>query len=228
MKNSQEWFSIKELIDENLIGLPASDKGIVKKAERENWEKRQREGVKGKTFEYHYSSLPATVQEQLGFDVAEPVAKNVKNTTAYSRVVAEPLEQVPFYHTFASAGFGAVNTGVYTPDDYIGLSTQWLNLKGLRKSSLSFILAEGDSMWPTINNGDMILIDHSCNTPKDGKIYVVRSGDQLWVKRIQGIIGGIRLISDNKDVYDPVDVIFNDALDFEVIGQVVFVGHYLN
>ena len=228
MKNSQEWFSIKELIDENLIGLPASDKGIVKKADRENWEKRQREGVKGKTFEYHYSSLPATVQKQLGFDVAEPVAKNVKNTTAYSRVVAEPLEQVPFYHTFASAGFGAVNTDVYKPDDYIGLSTQWLNLKGLRKSSLSFILAEGDSMWPTINNGDMILIDHSRNTPKDGKIYVVRSGDQLWVKRIQGIIGGIRLISDNKDVYDPVDVIFNDALDFEVIGQVVFVGHYLN
>jgi len=53
MKNLKEWFSIKELMDENLIGLPASDKGIVKKADRENWVKRQREGVKGKTFEYN-------------------------------------------------------------------------------------------------------------------------------------------------------------------------------
>ena len=54
-------------MDENLIGLPASDKGIVKKADRENWVKRQREGVKGKTFEYHYSSFPLEIQKELGF-----------------------------------------------------------------------------------------------------------------------------------------------------------------
>ena len=69
MKNSKEWFSIKELMDENL-NLPSSDKGIVKKAEREGWKKRQRDGVKGKTFEYHYSSLPKDVQKQLGFETA--------------------------------------------------------------------------------------------------------------------------------------------------------------
>ena len=69
MKNLKEWFSIKELMDENLIGLPASDKGIVKKADRENWVKRQREGVKGKTFEYHYSSFPIEIQKQLGFSM---------------------------------------------------------------------------------------------------------------------------------------------------------------
>lgn len=225
MRNSKEWFSASELT--HYEGLPNSPQGINKKARTNNWLKRERDGVQGGAVEYHYSSLPVTVQEQLGFDVAEPVAKNVKNTTAYSRVVAEPLEQVPFYNTFASAGFGAVNTDVYKPDDYIGLSTQWLNFKGLHKSSLAFILADGDSMYPTISNGDMLLLDRSRNTLKDGKIYVVRSGDQLWVKRVQGIIGGIRLISDNKEIYAPVDVIFDDGLDFEVIGQVVFVGHDL-
>ena len=56
-------------MDENL-NLPSSDKGIVKKAEREGWKKRQRDGVKGKTFEYHYSSLPKDVQKQLGFETA--------------------------------------------------------------------------------------------------------------------------------------------------------------
>lgn len=61
MKNYQEWYSIAELMSNNLE-LPTSDKGIVKKAVRENWLKRQREGVKGKTFEYHYSSLPSNVQ----------------------------------------------------------------------------------------------------------------------------------------------------------------------
>lgn len=56
-------------------------------------------------------------------------------------------------------------------------------------------------------------------------LYILRQGDQLWVKRVQGIMGGIRLISDNKAVYSPVDVMFDDALDFEVIGQVVYIGH---
>lgn len=57
MQNYQEWFSIKELMEKNLY-LPGSDKGIVKKAAREGWQKRQRQGVKGKTFEYHYTSFP--------------------------------------------------------------------------------------------------------------------------------------------------------------------------
>ena len=88
MKNLKEWFSIKELMDENLIGLPASDKGIVKKADRENWVKRQREGVKGKTFEYHYSSFPLEIQKELGFyptemrmhvpDIAETAGRYIK------------------------------------------------------------------------------------------------------------------------------------------------------
>lgn len=223
MKNFQEWFSIKELLDKELNVLPSSDKGIVKKAVRENWGKRQREGVKGKTFEYYAGDMPTAVQQALGFTPTINTAK-----TAFPLPIGDDLEQVPFFHTVASAGFGAINQDVYLPDDYIGLSTQWLNSKGLHKTSLTFILAEGDSMYPTIYNGDMLLVDRSRNQLKDGKIYVVRSGDQLWVKRIQGIIGGIRLISDNKDVYAPVDVIFNDGLDFQVIGQVVFVGHDLN
>lgn len=41
MQNYQEWFSIKELMEKNLY-LPGSDKGIVKKAAREGWQKRQR------------------------------------------------------------------------------------------------------------------------------------------------------------------------------------------
>lgn len=71
MKNSQLWFSIKELMERKLDILPTSDKGIVKKAERENWDKRQREGVKGKTFEYYVGDMPPAVQQALGFKASE-------------------------------------------------------------------------------------------------------------------------------------------------------------
>ena len=59
----KEWFSIKDLL--GLPSLPQSDRGMMKKAERENWKKRQRAGVKGKAFEYHLASLPIDTQNEL-------------------------------------------------------------------------------------------------------------------------------------------------------------------
>lgn len=76
MKNSKEWFSVSELLSEQIEGLPTTDKGISKKADREKWEKRQRNGVKGKTFEYHYTSFPESVQQALGFTVSQPKQPN--------------------------------------------------------------------------------------------------------------------------------------------------------
>ncbi|MCQ9629272.1 helix-turn-helix domain-containing protein [Actinobacillus suis] len=228
VKNSKEWLSVSELLAINSNNLPNTDKGISKKADREQWEKRQRAGVKGKTFEYHYSSLPESVQLALGFEPSMNSLKQSKPMPALAAAQsADSLERVPFYNITASAGFTAISEGTYAPDDYIGLSKRWLNLRGFYLNQLAFITASGDSMYPTISDGDMLLVNLGAKQPKDGKIYVLRSGEQIWVKRVQGIINGIRLISDNKEIYDPVDVIFNDSLDFEVIGQVVYIGHDL-
>ena len=68
----KEWYSISELLAAGLTNFPSSDKGITKKANRENWRKRQRKGVKGKTFEYHVSSMPSFVQETLCGKLIEP------------------------------------------------------------------------------------------------------------------------------------------------------------
>lgn len=222
MKSFKEWYSAKEL--EGLNGLPSRATNITRKAMNEGWQKRDVKGVKGGGFEYHYSSLPISVQQELGF--AQTMAREELKTLVAAQT-ADEMERVPFYNVQASAGFGAFNQDVYAPDDYIGLSKQWLAVRGLYINRLAFITAFGDSMYPTISDGDMLLINRASTQPKDGKIYVFRQGEQLWVKRVQGIMGGIRLISDNKDTYSPVDVIFDEALDFEVLGQVVYIGHEL-
>ena len=59
----ETWFSIQELL--GLQSLPSSDRGIMKKADRENWEKRQRDGIKGRTYEYAFTSLPQETQAEL-------------------------------------------------------------------------------------------------------------------------------------------------------------------
>lgn len=162
------------------------------------------------------------MQQELGF--AQTAVKEEPRTLVAAQT-ADEMERVPFYNVQASTGFGAFNSEVYAPDDYIGLSKRWLDVRGFYLSYLAFITASGDSMYPTISDGDMLLVNRATTQPKDGKIYVFRQGEQLWVKRVQGIMGGIRLISDNKELYSPIDVIFDETLDFEVIGQVVYIGH---
>lgn len=74
MGNSKEWWSVSELLEKKVETLPKTDKGISKKADRENWGKRQRAGVKGKTFEYYVGDMPTSVQQALGFSVALPAS----------------------------------------------------------------------------------------------------------------------------------------------------------
>ena len=60
--------------------------------------------------------------------------------------------------------------------------------------------------WPTIPDGAIILVDGNRIEPLDGKIYVIRIDERLWVKRVQWIPGGgLRLISDNR-IYGDTDI----------------------
>ncbi|MDP9499403.1 helix-turn-helix transcriptional regulator [Bisgaard Taxon 45] len=232
MQNYQEWFSIKELMEKQL-SLPKSDKGIVKKAAREGWKKRQRQGVKGKTFEYHYASFPITVQQQLGVyqpkhqndiphsQVNEPPSCYTTDVSSVEQTQIAEQIQIPFY-----ACFSAFNSSAKA-DKHITLMRDELTVRGITTDKLFFVSATGDSMMPTIQHGDLILINCDVNSAKEEGIYVIRSGKQIWIKRIQGLPNGIRLMSDNKTLYPPIDLSFEQYHTLEIIGKVVFIGHHL-
>lgn len=85
----------------------------------------------------------------------------------------------------ASAGPGAiVSEGLGKP--YFGFDERWLRaLTGTPASKLSIVRVEGDSMSPTLNDGDDILVDlgDCADRLRDG-IYVLRVDDALVVKRL--------------------------------------------
>ena len=112
-------------------------------------------------------------------------------------------------------------TGVYK------VSPQLLHDIGASRSSSEIIFAEGDSMTPTIEGGDSLLIDQSKIEIHDGKIYCVRIDGQLYAKRLQKIPPHtIKVISDNKEKYDPFYIDFSKEInfDFAVIGEVKWWG----
>ena len=68
----------------------------------------------------------------------------------------------------------------------------------VRHDRLICISAAGDSMHPTLRDGDLVALDHSRTDPLDGQIFVVRAEAGLVIKRLRGRPGGPwRLTSDN-------------------------------
>lgn len=96
----------------------------------------------------------------------------------------------------------------------------WLRGQGLDPRSLSTIAVDGDSMEPTLRDGDEILVDASPRPLRDG-IHVVEVAGALLVKRLDtGRSGRIVLKSDNQ-AYDPVDLQLDEV---RVVGRVVWKG----
>ncbi|MDO4897087.1 MAG: helix-turn-helix transcriptional regulator [Moraxella sp.] len=137
---------------------------------------------------------------------------------------------VPYYRDIiASAGGGKFSDGVIGTDDFLAFRKDWINRTALTAKDLVALNTDGDSMLPTIPENATILVDKSKNIAKDGRIYVVRIDDRLYVKRVQWVLGGgLRLISDNS-VYDSLDITRTDLEhgNIQVYGQVIHISYDL-
>jgi len=99
--------------------------------------------------------------------------------------ISQGLLSVSRHPVAVSAGPGAIVTQELGKP-YFAFDERWL--KGLTSTpaaSLSIVRVEGDSMSPTLNAGDEILVDlgDAVDRLRDG-IYVLRIDDALVVKRV--------------------------------------------
>lgn len=130
---------------------------------------------------------------------------------------------IPGYHVSVSTGHGALN-GDAEVKRQLAFRTKWLRFRKLNAKDLAVVFAQGDSMEPTIHNSNTILVDLSDTQLKDGSIYVLRFGQELYAKRLQKRFdGSVCLISDNKE-YDDQIVKENELEQLAIIGKVVWIG----
>lgn len=138
------------------------------------------------------------------------------------------LVAIPRFDVRASAGHGTFTEGE-TPSAHLGFDPHFLKqLSGARPSDLSIIRVRGDSMFPTLADGDDIMVDRSAagSVLRDG-IYVLRRDDTLTVKRIAVHPGSKRLTisSDNASYPTWPDC---DPNEVDVIGRVVWAGRKIS
>ena len=135
------------------------------------------------------------------------------------------IRLIPKLAVGASAGPGAI-PGRETLAGKIGFDEKWLRKQGLDPSRLSLIQVDGDSMSPTLNHGDDIMVDNrAALTPVRDGIHVIRLDDVLMVKRLANGPGGrLSVLSDNPAYPGWPDV---DGAAVTIIGRVVWAGRRL-
>lgn len=118
-----------------------------------------------------------------------------------------------------SAGGGGFNDE-YKPYQTTKVEKAWLDSRRLKAEDCAMFLVSGDSMYPTLKDGEEIIVDRSKKELKDGKIFVLNNEGAMLVKKVQITYNGITLISQNTE-YAPIELNVEQANNLIVIGQVV-------
>jgi len=130
---------------------------------------------------------------------------------------ANDWAEIPRLAAAASAGPGALGAADCAFDT-LRFSKAWLRQQGLDPARLSAIAVSGDSMEPSLRDGDEILVEATTNPPR-GAIHVVRLGESLLVKRLERPAPDRVVLLSENPAYPPVEV---PAADVAVIGRVVW------
>lgn len=139
-------------------------------------------------------------------------------------VIADMLDLVTIDEIDLAFGLGETFT------DHVSVETTrrrfpraWLStLTDAAPAHLVFARGRGDSMMPTLLDGDIVLIDKTQHTFREQDVlWAVLMGDAAMIKRLRMRPSGrIALLSDNPMI--PPDEV--DPSEIRIVGRVVFIG----
>ncbi len=130
---------------------------------------------------------------------------------------------VPRYDVQASAGPGAVVTSEQVVD-HLAFRTEWVKRMGLDPKRLALISVVGDSMEPTLSEGDLVLIDTRITSIRSNAIYAIARGDEIVIKRMWPKFDGTLIIKSDNPIYGDEEVPADIAAELRVIGRVTWCG----
>jgi phage repressor protein C with HTH and peptisase S24 domain len=106
--------------------------------------------------------------------------------------------------------------------DYLNFRSDWLHRSlAADPKQLALIEAIGDSMSPTIDEGDLALVDlREAHFRHDG-VYVLRTGADFSIKRLQRRLDGSLIVRGDNPAYDPQPA----SIDrISIFGRVIWTG----
>jgi phage repressor protein C with HTH and peptisase S24 domain len=178
--------------------------------------------------QYLYRGSPRRLPEEIRLQLADLTGADQSHfldpgLQALQPALHDPLIAVPLHAVHAAAGGGSfnlegdeANSGLSFPPDLLRRIT------AAPAGGLKLLSVSGDSMSPTLEDGDMVMIDTGRRMPSPPGIFILDDGVGLVAKRVDTIPNTtpphLRLSSDN-----PAYSNYQRRLDeVHVIGRVVW------
>jgi phage repressor protein C with HTH and peptisase S24 domain len=146
------------------------------------------------------------------------------NINAPTVNVLDEFVLVPRYDVRVSAGHGTL---VHSDQvvDHLAFKRDWVvDRLRVRPDALALVQVVGDSMEPTLSDGDLALVHLAEQRLKDGAAYVIEVGGELRVKRIARRLDGSVLVKSDNPRYGDEEVSEEAAEHLRVLGQVIWHG----
>lgn len=132
--------------------------------------------------------------------------------------------EIPFFKDFSFAcGGGSIGEAIANETRKLRMSKATLRNLSIMKENAVAATASGDSMSPTIKDGDTIYVDLGRKNIKDGKIFAICLGGLFYCKRLYNLpLGGVRIVSDNSVEFPEIQLSSQEIIDqqLEIIGWV--------
>lgn len=140
-------------------------------------------------------------------------------------ILRNPIEDVITVNRYGMASCGHASDMVSDSnlEEKISISTKLFNITD--PYSIFAVRANGDSMSPSINSGDLVLFQKTYDVDSPGQLSLVLHNSEPKIKKVVKEGNDIILRSSNPE-YQDVKVKKND--DFEIIGVAKAVIHSLN
>jgi phage repressor protein C with HTH and peptisase S24 domain len=136
----------------------------------------------------------------------------------------EGFVMFPRYEIEAGAGPGRCIQSEQIVD-FVSFREDWVrSFLRVPRQNLALLSVKGDSMNPTLSDGDMILVDLRAGRIEDSAIYVLEFDDALLVKRIQRKLDGSIVIKSDNPLYETEVLTRDRAQSLRIIGRVIWSG----
>lgn len=152
-------------------------------------------------------------------------SKQAQNSLKENSANFEDTVSISSVRVEVSAGGGSIIAEEADDKPYFFRASWVRDRLGVKDSDLRIITVRGDSMQPTLFDGDTVLVNVMQKQPTPPGIFVLFDGVGLVVKRLEFVpdIGVVRIISDNPQ-YSQYKRSLNEI---NIIGRVVWFAREL-
>ena len=160
------------------------------------------------------------------FDIDHSMTENQNNESVHiesSLVVSHSSIQIPVLSNNGSMGHGCELEDGDIVISSLCVQREWIDkhLPNTKPMNLRFIHGMGDSMSPTYNDGDILLVDTGLTSTDVDGIYTMVANGQMFIKRVTRKMDGTLVVTSDNPSVKTSDSLNGDHT-VEVKGRVVW------